>query len=64
MELVLLATCDAGNCPTVYAAADGQVVVQGYVVDPDRPDAPERELMVRLPRAVYLEGAARLAALP
>jgi hypothetical protein len=61
MELVPLAVtaCAATNCPTVFSAADGSLVVQGYVV-PAQAGVPEGEARVRIPRELLLEAAREL----
>lgn len=48
--------CDGGQCPTVYEAPNGDVVVQGYELDAaekERLAIPVREGVVRLPRAFF-----------
>ncbi|MDT3441803.1 MULTISPECIES: hypothetical protein [Pseudofrankia] len=61
MELVPLAAtaCAAANCPTVFSAADGSLVVQGYVV-PAQADVPAGEARVRIPRELLLQAAREL----
>jgi len=49
--------CGGGDCPTVYTAPDGSVVVQGYLVDHDVPDG---EGIVSIPAEVLLEAARAL----
>jgi hypothetical protein len=64
VELVTVAkwACSTGGCPTIFAADDDMVVVQGYVVDPVAAgvDLPEGELLVRIPRDLLHQGASRL----
>ncbi|MBX6391287.1 MAG: hypothetical protein IRZ08_20235 [Frankia sp.] len=64
MELVQLAKveCNTHACPAVYAAPDGSLVVQGYVMPVQRPsaDVPEGEAQVRIPRELLLEAAREL----
>ncbi len=67
VKLALLATCSGGTCPSVYldeqSADDADLVVQGYPVT-DRAagiPVPEGESLVRIPKAVLIEAAARLS---
>ena len=67
VRLSVLATCNTGSCPTVYADADGQdLVVQGYFLEPAVAGVtvPGGESLVRVPRSVLLEAATRLADAP
>lgn len=63
VKLSVLATCSGGACPTIYEQEDGELVVQGYRL----PEAygevavPAGEQLVRIPRSVLLDAAARLA---
>jgi hypothetical protein len=60
----VLATCSGGTCPTIYAQDDEHVLVQGYPV-PDAHDhlgVPAGESVVRIPRSVLMDAAARLNA--
>jgi hypothetical protein len=64
VRLHLLASCNGGDCPSVYGDVDGSdVVVQGYPVEgTDTAIAvPAGESLVRIPRSVLLEAAARLS---
>lgn len=60
--MVAQAACGSGGCPTIFAADDETVVVQGYVVNAHDAgiDLPEGELLVRIPRHLLHEGAAAL----
>jgi hypothetical protein len=53
--------CDSAGCPTIFTEGD-DVVVQGYPVDPAAAgiEVPAGELLVRIPRDLLREGAARL----
>ena len=67
VKLDLLATCSGGACPTVYAVEDGvDVVVQGYPLQPAVAGVlvPAGESLVRVPRSVLIEAAARLTQVP
>jgi hypothetical protein len=60
----LLASCNGGDCPSIYGDADSsEVVVQGYPVEGiDTGIAvPAGEFLVRIPRWVLLQAAARLS---
>jgi hypothetical protein len=50
--------CRSGDCPAVYAPADGMVPIQGY----QRPDIPsgEGEAVVEIPVGILLEAARAL----
>lgn len=70
MKLTLVASdesCRNGTCPAVFAIDEepGEAVVQGYVVtDAEalaRLDLPPGETVVRIPRELLIEAAARLA---
>lgn len=63
MELVLLATCNQGSCPTIFATEDEHVVVQGEPIAATEVsvDVPTHERLVRIPRSVLLDAAAQLA---
>jgi hypothetical protein len=63
VKLVRLATCSGGSCPTIYADEGSvDVVVQGYPVPTAGAgvSVPAEERLVRVPRSVLLEAAARL----
>ena len=63
MRLDLLATCNAGDCPAVYADDDSaDLVVQGYPLNDSVAGVtvPSGESLVRIPRSVFIEAAARL----
>lgn len=64
--LPVLATCSGGSCPTIYAGEDGDLLVQGYRTPETRQQVviPAGEDIVRIPRSVLLEAAARLTATP
>lgn len=65
MNLTVLATCNGGDCPTVYVDESGlDLVVQGVPVASGLADVsvPPGESLVRIPRSVLLEAAARLSA--
>jgi hypothetical protein len=68
VELVRVATfaCGSGGCPTIFAADDDSVVVQGYVVDAAEAgvDLPDGELLVRIPRSLLHDGSSRLQIQP
>jgi hypothetical protein len=52
------------SCPTVIGLGDDDVVLQGYRLDAEtrrRLNIPEGEDAVMMPKALYLEGARRLA---
>jgi hypothetical protein len=49
--------CGSGDCPTIYTAPDGSVVVQGYLVDHKVPDG---EGIVRISPEILLEAARAL----
>jgi hypothetical protein len=59
---MVLATCSGGSCPTIYAGDDGDLLVQGYRTPETHRQVmiPDGEDVVRIPRAVLLEAAARL----
>jgi hypothetical protein len=63
VELFLLATCNSGSCPTIYATSSGHVVVQGepLATTDVQVNVPAHERLVRIPQAVLLDAAARLA---
>lgn len=54
MELVRIVSlgCGSTTCPTVYAADDGDLVVQGYKINEPRIEEglPEGEAVVKIPR--------------
>jgi hypothetical protein len=54
---ILARQCSAGGCPTVYAAEEDDVIVQGYTETLDTPDG---ESAVRIPHHVLLEAAEQL----
>jgi len=58
---VVAEQCKRGECPTVWE--DGaDLVIQGYVSDTDGGTVvPAGEAVIRVPRALILEAAARLA---
>jgi hypothetical protein len=60
--MVARAACGSGGCPTIFAEDDGNVVVQGYVVNAHEAGVqlPEGELLVRIPRNLLHEGATAL----
>ena len=61
LRMVAGTPCASGGCPTIYL--DGQhVVVQGYPVPAAEAgiDLPDGELLVRIPRSLFLDGSARL----
>jgi hypothetical protein len=52
------------SCPTVIGLGEDDVVLQGYQLDAEtrrRLNIPEGEDAVMMPKALYLEGAKRLA---
>lgn len=52
------------SCPTVMGFGEDRVVLQGYVLSADlrrELNIPDGEDAVVMPRAMYLEGARRLA---
>jgi hypothetical protein len=59
----LVQECGTQACPCVYEETDdGEIVVQGDVVaQPLGVDLASGEGLVRIPRAMFLEAAARLA---
>jgi hypothetical protein len=59
MQLVPLATCSAGGCPTVFDTDGEDVVVQGLSLA----DAAGGETRVLLPRTVFVQAAERLRVL-
>jgi hypothetical protein len=63
MALVPLVSCGSGHCPTVYAAEDGDLVVQGYeIIEPQIVGGlPHGERAVKIPRQL-LDDYARLTA--
>lgn len=44
--------CGRDDCPTIFTADTGEIVVQGYVVDKQTPDG---EAVVRIPANVFRE---------
>jgi hypothetical protein len=63
MELVPLAatSCGSGACPTVYVAADGDLVVQGWIPDPrESSEVPTGEARVKIPRDLLMRAAREL----
>lgn len=62
MRLDLIATCNAGDCPSIFdVAGTTDVVVQGYPLTSSAAGVtvPEGESLVRIPRSVLLEAARR-----
>ena len=58
---VVAVTCKHGECPTVWED-EGDVLVQGYLGGTDTGvTVPAGEAIVRVPRELILEAAARLA---
>ncbi|MGB3440433.1 MAG: hypothetical protein WBA97_16930 [Actinophytocola sp.] len=59
MKLTMIAGGDCGrdDCPTVFTADTGDIVVQGYVVDKQTPDD---EAVVKIPANVLREAARAL----
>ena len=52
------------SCPTVIGLGDDDVVLQGYTLDAEtrrRLSIPDGEDAIMMPKALYLEGARRLA---
>jgi hypothetical protein len=52
------------SCPTVIGLGDNDVVLQGYRLDAEtrhRLNIPEGEDAIVMPRALYVEGARRVA---
>ena len=52
------------SCPTVIGLGEDDVVLQGYTLDTEtrrRLNIPEGEDAIMMPKALYLEGARRLA---
>ena len=52
------------SCPTVIGLGDDDVVLQGYTLDAEtrrRLNIPDGEDAIMMPKALYLEGARRLA---
>jgi hypothetical protein len=63
MDLVPLAAtaCGSGACPTVYVAADGDLVVQGSVQALRESDGvPVGEARVKIPRDLLIRAAKKL----
>jgi hypothetical protein len=59
MQLVALATCSSGGCPTVFDTDGEDVVVQGRSLA----EVADGEAQVLLPRTVLLQAADRLRVL-
>lgn len=48
--------CKGGSCPTIYETEEGNIVVQGYVLNEQSGvDVPEGESLVELPKG-FVEG--------
>lgn len=54
--------CNSGACPTVYVSGSGSLVVQGYVVSPERAgiELPEGEMLVEIPAELLAEAVRNL----
>ncbi|HEY1714075.1 MAG TPA: hypothetical protein VGG07_14305 [Solirubrobacteraceae bacterium] len=65
--VVLYEECNGGPCPKVFEDADGQIVVQGSLVEDqdvlERTTPAGHERVVRIPRDVLLEAARALEAM-
>ncbi|WP_261566876.1 hypothetical protein [Frankia gtarii] len=63
---VASASCASANCPTVYVNDEDQdIFVQGYAVADQRiptGEVPPGEMLVRIPRSVFLAAARDLPA--
>jgi hypothetical protein len=59
--------CPGNSCPQTFGTEDGDILVQGYKLDAETAanfDLPEGETMVRIPRSLIEETAAKLAGAP
>ncbi len=52
---VVAKLCSAGDCPTIYRAPDGGLIVQGYTVDLPAMNVPVGENLVRIPPELLVE---------
>jgi hypothetical protein len=59
----LVTVCGSGACPTVYTTEDGDLIVQGYIPEPQVAEGvPSGEGRVAIPRELLHEAARRLLA--
>ena len=59
MRVIAAMECGAQGCPTIYAAENDEVVVQGYI---EHITTPEGESAVRLPANLLSEAVKNLRA--
>jgi hypothetical protein len=60
LETVVSTCTDGQTCPALYADDEETVIVRGYLEMRDDLAVPDGEALVRVPRSLLAEGAARL----
>lgn len=58
--IIAATDCGGSGCPTTYTIDGENVIVQGYLTEASGIDLPDGEGLVRIPRSLILETAARL----
>jgi len=61
LETVVSTCTDGQTCPALYTDDEDTVIVRGYLETRDDLAVPDGEALVRVPRSLLADGAARLA---